>query len=170
MGRSFTIDVKVTPRASRDEIVGMRDGVLAVRVTAPPVDDKANRAVVKLLAKRAGVARGRVSIVRGERAAARWSRSRRRARGPVAAYGVTPPLAALRAAELEPVSASVSAPAPALPDAGRVRALVAIGVLVLLRDDRLARLAQCRRRGTSPLSFRTRSRPIRSRTMSLSWR
>jgi hypothetical protein len=67
MGRSFTIDVKVTPRASRDEIVGMRDGVLAVRVTAPPVDDKANRAVVKLLAKRAGVARGRVSIVRGER-------------------------------------------------------------------------------------------------------
>lgn len=65
--RSITIEVKVTPRASRDEVVGMREGVLAVRVTAAPVDDAANRAVVKLLAKRAGVARGRVRIVRGGR-------------------------------------------------------------------------------------------------------
>ncbi len=62
-----TFEVKVTPRASRDEIVGMRDGVLGIRVTAAPVDDAANRAVVKLLAKRAGVARSRVRIVRGAR-------------------------------------------------------------------------------------------------------
>jgi uncharacterized protein (TIGR00251 family) len=61
------IEVKVTPRASRNEIVGMRDGVLTVRVTAAPVDDAANRALVKLLAKRAGVAPSRISIVRGER-------------------------------------------------------------------------------------------------------
>lgn len=57
--------VKVTPRASRDEIVGMRDGVLVVRVTAPPVEDAANRAVVKLIAKRAGVPRSRVRIASG---------------------------------------------------------------------------------------------------------
>ena len=63
----LTVQVKVTPRASRDEIVGMRDGVLAVRVTAPPVDDAANRAVVKLIAKRAGVPRSRVRIARGAR-------------------------------------------------------------------------------------------------------
>jgi uncharacterized protein len=61
------LDVRVTPRASRNEIVGMRDGVLVVRVTAPPVDDAANRAVVKLIAKRAGVAKSRVRIARGER-------------------------------------------------------------------------------------------------------
>ncbi|HET8592485.1 MAG TPA: DUF167 family protein [Solirubrobacterales bacterium] len=61
------IEVKVTPRASRDEVVGMREGVLAVRVRAAPVDDAANRAVVNLLAKRAGVARSRVRIVRGGR-------------------------------------------------------------------------------------------------------
>jgi len=67
MADPLTIEVKVTPRASRDEIVGMRDGVLAVRVTAPPVDDKANKAVVKLLAKRAGVPHSRVRIVRGQR-------------------------------------------------------------------------------------------------------
>jgi uncharacterized protein len=59
------IEVKVTPRASRDEVVGMRDGVLQVRVTAAPVDDAANRAVVKLVAKREGVPPSRVSIVRG---------------------------------------------------------------------------------------------------------
>jgi uncharacterized protein len=68
MTEELVIDVKVTPKASRDEIAGMRDGMLLVRVTAPPVDDAANRAVVKLIAKRAGVARGRVRIVRGQKA------------------------------------------------------------------------------------------------------
>jgi uncharacterized protein (TIGR00251 family) len=63
----LSIEVKVTPRASRNEIAGMRDGVLAVRVTAAPVDDAANRAVIKLIAKRAGVAPGRVRIARGAR-------------------------------------------------------------------------------------------------------
>jgi uncharacterized protein len=66
MNEKTYIEVKVTPRASRDEIAGMRDGVLAVRVTAPPVDEAANRAVVKLIAKRAGVARSRVRIARGK--------------------------------------------------------------------------------------------------------
>lgn len=32
------IEIKVTPRVSRDEVVGMRDGVLSVQVTAPLVD------------------------------------------------------------------------------------------------------------------------------------
>jgi hypothetical protein len=63
----LSVEVKVTPRASRDEIVGMRDGVLAIRVTAPPVDDAANRAVLKLVSKRAGVPRSRVRIARGAR-------------------------------------------------------------------------------------------------------
>ena len=63
----LSIEVKVTPRSSRDEITGMRDGVLSVRVTAAPVDDAANRAVVKLIAKRAGVAKSRVRIATGAR-------------------------------------------------------------------------------------------------------
>jgi len=45
----------------------MRDGVLQARVTAPPVDGKANRALCKLIAKRLGVARSRVSVARGEK-------------------------------------------------------------------------------------------------------
>lgn len=40
---------------------------LIVRVTAPPVDGRANEAVTRLLAKRLRVARGAVKIVRGQR-------------------------------------------------------------------------------------------------------
>jgi uncharacterized protein (TIGR00251 family) len=61
------IEVRLTPRASRDEVVGMRNGVLRVRVTAPPVDGKANEALRRLIAKRLGLAKGRVTIERGER-------------------------------------------------------------------------------------------------------
>ncbi len=50
---SFTI--RVTPRASANAVAGERDGVLLVRVTAPPVEGKANDAVVALLAKALGV-------------------------------------------------------------------------------------------------------------------
>jgi uncharacterized protein (TIGR00251 family) len=45
--------------------VGERAGVLHVRVSAPPVEDKANKAVCKLIARSLGIARGRVAIVRG---------------------------------------------------------------------------------------------------------
>ena len=61
------ISVRLQPRAGRDEIAGLRAGVLVVRVTAPPVDGRANRALCKLIAQRAGVAPSRVSVVRGER-------------------------------------------------------------------------------------------------------
>ena len=62
------ITVRVTPRASRDEVVGWReDGVLLVRLTAPPVDGRANKALCRLIAARAGVAPSSVSVVRGER-------------------------------------------------------------------------------------------------------
>jgi hypothetical protein len=60
------IQVRVQPRARRDEIAGERDGRLVVRVTAPPVDGKANAALRKLLAKRLGVPPGSVTVVRGE--------------------------------------------------------------------------------------------------------
>jgi uncharacterized protein (TIGR00251 family) len=60
--------VRVQPRARRDEIVGERGGELVVRVTAPPVDGKANAAVCALLARAAGVPRSRVSVVRGHTA------------------------------------------------------------------------------------------------------
>jgi uncharacterized protein (TIGR00251 family) len=57
--------VRVQPRAKRDEIGGERDGALLVRVTATPVEGKANDAVCKMLAERLGIAPTRVSVVRG---------------------------------------------------------------------------------------------------------
>jgi uncharacterized protein len=59
------LKVRVQPRARRDELAGERDGALLVRVTAPPVEGKANEATRKLLAKRLGIAPGRVAVVRG---------------------------------------------------------------------------------------------------------
>ena len=59
------IDVRVIPRARRDEIVGERAGRLVVRTTAPPVDGKANEAVRRLLADRLGVMASSVELVRG---------------------------------------------------------------------------------------------------------
>ncbi len=59
------IAVRVQPRSSTNEIAGERDGALIVRVTAPPVEGRANDAVRKLLAKRLGIAPGRVTVVRG---------------------------------------------------------------------------------------------------------
>lgn len=60
------INVRVSPRARRDELRGFRDGTLIVRVSAAPVDGKANKAVCRLIAKRLGVAPSRVSVARGK--------------------------------------------------------------------------------------------------------
>ena len=59
------VEVKLRPRGRSDELLGFRGGVLQARVSAPPVDGKANRALCRLIAERAGVAQSRVSVVRG---------------------------------------------------------------------------------------------------------
>ncbi|MEX2106239.1 MAG: DUF167 domain-containing protein [Solirubrobacterales bacterium] len=61
------IDVRLRPRGHKNELMGVEDGVLQARVSAPPVDGKANAALCKLIAKRVGVAPSRVSVVRGEK-------------------------------------------------------------------------------------------------------
>jgi uncharacterized protein (TIGR00251 family) len=61
------IEVRLQPRASRDELVGIREGVLHARVCAPPVDGEANRALCRLIAARARVAPSRVEVIRGQR-------------------------------------------------------------------------------------------------------
>jgi uncharacterized protein (TIGR00251 family) len=60
------IAVRVQPRARRNEVAGERAGAVLIRVTAPPVDGKANAAVCALVAKAAGVAPSRVRVIRGE--------------------------------------------------------------------------------------------------------
>ena len=64
-GGGVRIHVRVTPRAGRDEIAGVRDGTLLVRVAAPPVDGAANAAVERLIADAIGIAPSRVRVLTG---------------------------------------------------------------------------------------------------------
>ncbi len=76
---TITFAVRVQPRASRDEIAGEYQDGLKIRLTAPPVDDRANEALCKLLATRLKVPLSAVRIASGER-----SRTKR-----VEVHGVT---------------------------------------------------------------------------------
>ncbi|HEY5945790.1 MAG TPA: DUF167 domain-containing protein [Kofleriaceae bacterium] len=62
---AVTFDVLVQPRASRAKVGPVHDGRLKVSVTSPPVDGEANAAVIELLAKTLGVARGAVEVIAG---------------------------------------------------------------------------------------------------------
>jgi uncharacterized protein (TIGR00251 family) len=64
-GVTFTIHVQ--PRASRNEICGIHGGELKVRLTAPPVDDAANRLCVEFLAKRLDISKSQVVVVNGHK-------------------------------------------------------------------------------------------------------
>lgn len=57
--------VRLIPRASRNAIGGVRDGVLQVRVTAAPVDGAANRALVELLGEALRVGGSAIRIESG---------------------------------------------------------------------------------------------------------
>jgi len=63
---SIEFKVRVIPRASRTEIVGLIEGALKVRLKAPPVDGAANEELVKFLSKKLGVSKGSVEIVAGQ--------------------------------------------------------------------------------------------------------
>ena len=62
----YVFSVRVTPRASQDKITGWEGDVLRVRVTAPPLEGRANEAVLRLLAKSLAVPTSRVRLIRGQ--------------------------------------------------------------------------------------------------------
>jgi uncharacterized protein (TIGR00251 family) len=65
--RGAALAVRVTPRASKNEIVGvLNDGTVKVHLTTPPVEGQANEALLKFLAEVLGVARSRLDIVAGK--------------------------------------------------------------------------------------------------------
>ncbi len=73
------LSIHLQPGASRTEIVGFRDGVLRVRLTSPPVENRANRQLIEFLAHVLHLPKSRLRIVSG-------SRSRRKT---VAVEGLT---------------------------------------------------------------------------------
>jgi len=63
---STLFTVRVIPRASKSEIVGIHDGCLKVRIALPPVDGAANAELIKLLAKHLNVSKNDVQILKGQ--------------------------------------------------------------------------------------------------------
>jgi hypothetical protein len=61
-----TIECYVTPRAVKSKIKGERNGALAVALAAPPVDGRANHALIEFIADILSVPRSSISIIRGE--------------------------------------------------------------------------------------------------------
>jgi uncharacterized protein (TIGR00251 family) len=61
------LTIRVTPRAGRSAIAGVREDLLLVKLAAAPVDGAANEALVATLAEALGVPKRDVSIVSGER-------------------------------------------------------------------------------------------------------
>jgi len=64
---SIIFRVRVQPRASKNAVGGEWEGALKVRLTAPPVDSKANEALCRLLAECLNVPTGAVRLLSGER-------------------------------------------------------------------------------------------------------
>jgi len=64
---SIHIEVKAFPGASKNEITGIRDNRLCVRIAAPPQDGKANACLCEFLAKKLGCAKRDVVVIKGEK-------------------------------------------------------------------------------------------------------
>ena len=65
-GPDLLLDVRVQPRASRTEFAGLMGDRLRIRLNAPPVDGRANAALVEFVAAECGLARSRVTLERGQ--------------------------------------------------------------------------------------------------------
>jgi hypothetical protein len=65
-GEVLHLFIKVQPKASKNEFAEVLEDRIKVRITAPPVDGKANEGLVKFIAKTFGVAKSQVEIDSGE--------------------------------------------------------------------------------------------------------
>jgi len=63
--RVAKISLLVHPNAARNEVVGFSDGVLLVKISAPPVKGKANRELIAFLSQKLAVGKGTLTIVKG---------------------------------------------------------------------------------------------------------
>ncbi|MHB1001254.1 MAG: DUF167 domain-containing protein [Armatimonadota bacterium] len=60
-----TLKVRVNPRSSRNQVTGWQNGVLNIKITAPPVDGAANKACIEFLADLFNVKKSQIALVSG---------------------------------------------------------------------------------------------------------
>jgi uncharacterized protein (TIGR00251 family) len=63
--RQARISLRVYPNAARNEVAGFADGVLRVKVAAPPLQGRANRELLAFLSQVLGVGKGTLTIIKG---------------------------------------------------------------------------------------------------------
>ncbi|RDI41320.1 hypothetical protein C8D86_12020 [Aquicella lusitana] len=68
------LHIYLQPRASKNEITGVHEDCLKVRLTAPPIEGRANLALLKYLAHCFKVAERQVTLVKGEQSRKKWIR------------------------------------------------------------------------------------------------
>lgn len=61
------ITVKVIPRAKKRDIRKQPDGSYKIKVLSPPIDGKANKEVIDIIAREYGVKPSKVKIINGEK-------------------------------------------------------------------------------------------------------
>jgi len=65
--KGAALAIRVTPRARKNEIVEISsDGTIRIRLTAPPVENKANQALIEFLSEILGVPKSQIEIVAGQ--------------------------------------------------------------------------------------------------------
>ena len=65
LGSEAKISLRVYPSAARSEVVGFTDGVLQVKVAAPPLKGQANKELIAVLSKALAVDKGAITIIKG---------------------------------------------------------------------------------------------------------
>jgi uncharacterized protein (TIGR00251 family) len=64
---TITLKIHLLPRASRDEICGLQGDAIKVKVTAPPIEGRANMALQRFIAKKLNLSSSQVEIMAGQR-------------------------------------------------------------------------------------------------------
>ncbi|MFI3291827.1 MAG: DUF167 family protein [Opitutales bacterium] len=59
------IAIKIIPNSSKNQFVGILDGALKIKITAPPIEGKANAQLIKFLSKQSGVSKSKIIIESG---------------------------------------------------------------------------------------------------------
>lgn len=59
------LKIKVTPQAKRNEVLLTQEGLIHIKVTAPPEDNKANEAVIALFSEALGISKSYLEVFRG---------------------------------------------------------------------------------------------------------
>ncbi|MCM1128443.1 MAG: DUF167 domain-containing protein [Alistipes senegalensis] len=61
----YRLDVQVSPNGKKSEILEASDDILRIRLQAPPVDGKANEALIRFVAERCGLPKSRIRLTHG---------------------------------------------------------------------------------------------------------